>query len=311
MFSAAPQMKRCPDCKAPNPPSQAQCYACGQFLDFAPQSIVSDGPTVACTNCAAQVPVSTSICPGCGRIAAPPFQPTIPLPLPSAAASAVGTSRTPLPPSVPMGWISERTFDGTTRLRRTLGGRLLRDVSTPIALVGLAFFIASLGAPGRHNPSLVTALSLLCWTLAACLLVGSIVALVWAVGSREELIVGPDFMAHRRYLGNYEQKWRVTGPAVLRVTTQTSGSEWGKYGKQTIRSLIVEQGAFRKTIDRRGTETSSWGVSHRTLASHLADFLSEHKLGDEMTRLAQYLAAQTGWQTQDDFGGSLSNGRWS
>ncbi len=202
-----------------------------------------------------------------------------------------------------MGWIAERTFDGTTRLRRTLGGRLLRDASTPLALVGLAFFVASLGAPGRHYNGSVTPLMVLCWMLAACLLVGGIVALVWAFGSREEITLGPDFLAHRRYLGNYEQKWRIVGPAVLRVSTRTSGSEWSKYGKQTIRSLIVEQGAFRRTIDRRGTETSSWGISHRTLSTHLADFLSEHKLGDEMTLLARYLAAQTGWQTLDDLEG--------
>ena len=288
-------MKYCPDCSAPNPLARTECFSCGQSLHKKAAPLLGDDlRTFPCANCAAPVSFTSGICSGCGREAAPPL-PAASAPFqPGFADAAPRASLAPLPP---LGWEMEPLPDGKVTLRRTFGGRLLRDVNAPALLFCVAGYMGLQLFPGRYGANS----NVLVWAAIAVLtLLAALLTILWAFSSRETLVVGPNSLIQMRRLGTYERTWRITGQASLRVRTRTTEGDWSRYGSQTTRTLSVQQGNRKERIDFRIVDQSQFGISHTTLPELVSHSMGGEAENDDMGTLASYLSAQTGWPIVDD-----------
>ena len=293
-----PTMRRCPDCKAPNPESRAVCYACGQSLSKAPAGAPAPGErTYPCRNCDAAVPFSASACPGCGRVVRPGESPA--LSGVGAAAPADGAIPSTGPSLPPDGWQVEPLPDGTLRLHRTTWARLSGGAggssaalfATAVFVLYMFFGIAGRGgyvganARGAQPPA---------WPVifaVVLLALGGVASLVWTVFGRHELRAGPGLLEVRWRLWGWYRR-RQMDSAVLRV--ETSEHHGGRGGPYVRRSLRAENLGTSLTL-----------VSDQRSTGLLSGALDNLVGRDRTAELGLYLSKVTGWPFVDP-----ANGRY-
>jgi hypothetical protein len=252
--AASKTMRRCPDCKAPNPAGRTDCYACGQRLDKKPAGTPAPGErTYPCRNCDAAVPFSAAACPGCGRVVRP--EPDAPVAGPAPALVA--------PP--PPGWEAEPLPDGTVRLRRTTWARLNHGSgASGLAVLAAAWLVANvfLGR-GRYVGVRADGAAPLAWPLyvaIGALLLGGACGLVWALFGRFELRAGPGVLEARWRLWGWYRMRRLDS-AVLRIDTR---NYWTRHGGQRERRALSAQtlgGALTLDAEERGGDLLSAAVN--------------------------------------------------
>ena len=262
MPAPSPTMKYCPDCNAPNPQSRTECFACKKPL----------------------------------AVTETPLSPTPPSPTPASAPAATtgAVKRAPAPP----GWEAEPLPNGMVRLRRTGGGRFLRDATLPTCLIFAALlvggFTVNMAVSGQHIAAVLFG------GIAVLLLGGAVATIFWGFASHEELLAGPGQLTRRQYLGSYERRWDVEGKhAKLLVTSHKSGSDLSRHGTSMTRALHAEYGAQSHLIDKRTADHKQYGLQFRTMSGVLADGMGGNGR-DEILLMAHYLASETGWPVWDD-----------
>ena len=264
--SDAPEMRRCPDCRAPNPPIRAVCYACGQRLNK-PAAPLTTEPTYECLNCESPLPYSAQSCPACGRVARPT----------AGAQTALETAA--LVP-MPLGWEIEPLPDGTIRLRRS-GAAKLFDANPFAVFMGASLFVIW-GSAHLFERFLVTLLSLLAWgTLLTPIVLLGVAAFI----RREELRVGKDFLEWRWNVLGIRQKKRLRD-GLFRI------EQWMDYEQRGGRVIYTElivigTGGRIRLLRQARREQTPFG--HVTGSRDLSLF------PDDLQILGNYLAAQTGW----------------
>lgn len=274
-------MRYCPDCKAPNPVSRIECYACGQSLLAAPSSEAKPPPgerTYPCLTCQTAVPYSATVCPGCGRNLRPASSPIPPAmesgytPQQAAAMNLVTLAEEP------GGWSAESLPDGTVRLIRNGWQRLWRDARPLLVFGCIAFWLIRILAwPGRPMPpseesdmgdvSVIVALGVI-----------GVIALGWAIWSlfaREELRAGREFLEVRRSLGPLRSVRRMD-QGVLRLDRRVT---YSRRGQQIEWRLRVDGPRGGVTLDSR-EQSALWQGT-----------LPDAELG----QLGRYIAMHTGW----------------
>lgn len=280
-----PQMKRCPDCQAPNPSVRTRCFSCAQSLDRRRLGEPAPGERAFnCANCGTKVAYGAETCPGCGRVLR--------------AAPAAGTTVRPLPTSataLPAGWEVHPLPDGSLRLFCPVQGACgLRDITLPIALVlGLFFLLRSFLINGGRVTNIWGDTLSRPWMMyapAALLVIVGLVGCLWVTVARTEIHVGHGWLeVHRRLLGMGTSRRIEGASATLRVlTSRVSGS--GEHRPRTRRILSVEgKGQQRAPLYEK--------ISDSEL---LAAVLSSAR--DEVGTVADFLSARTGWPVADPAG---------
>lgn len=264
---AMPQMKRCPDCQAPNPPERSHCFACGQYLSRRrPGEPVPGEQSFPCANCGAQVAFGANACPGCGRVLHP-----------AATTSPLGQGALA---ALPRGWEIHTLPGGEVRiLQRDRGEGTVYDVAVPaFCLIGFGLITRwVLAAGGRTYELLRGPLSLL--GLAVLLF------LLWRAMARTEVYVGVGWMTLRRHWLGIGWGRRLEGPSGrLRILTVPVRSDTVR--RKTQRALIAEAQGSRLVLH---TKTSD--------AELLAAVLKTSR--DEVGVLGDLFAARTGWPLND------------
>jgi hypothetical protein len=275
-------MKRCPDCKAPNPPIRATCYACGQILIARPAAQTAE-PIYPCLSCRAPIPYSATACPGCGRVVKPPQPPD---PRPNARIEGA-----PPAPAIasPGSWRVEPLPDGTALLRRSAAGRY-RDIANVIVggLSVAALIMVRAGSflrPYAVAPDWTSGASgdpamMVIAALFDVVIVAGAVYLVWLCFRREEMRVGPGLLTVRTELGFFHRERSVSGSAVFRIETSVVTAQ---LSSSLYRSLRVENMRARILID----QTSDTIRDDRPPTD------------DRVGALGRYLAQLTGWDLVD------------
>jgi hypothetical protein len=234
-------MKICPDCKAPNPTRQTECFSCGQSLDKPIAGSPKPGErTYSCANCGRAIPFSANACPGCGRLVSAPPLSTVPVPLPG---SEILPGIVALGPA-PAGWEIIPLPDGTLQLKRTAWKRLSSEVGLP-ALCFIFGAMLLVGAFTGHT-SVPSAPRMLMVVASFFFTLFGMAAGLWQFVAPEEIRVGPNRLERRKSLMGYQQAWRFTEGAVIRAETRHGTDRSGSY---TTRYLKIESLAQRMTLD--------------------------------------------------------------